>query len=105
MSGLPKESVPSVLAHPYPPDHTYPGYLQSRRLFLNHKGYVIPCCHLNSDTLKLIYGREGNDDKYRLFWETEGKESVNIHHNNFEKILDSDYYHGIIESWNDELIR
>lgn len=103
VSGPPQESSPSVLATSIPTrPHVSCRYLQSRRLFLNHKGYVIPCCHLNSDTLKLIYGREGNDDKYRLFWETEGKESINIHHNNFENILDSDYYHGIIESWTDE---
>jgi len=96
MSGLPFESNNSLS-----PNAVSCRYLQSKRLFLNHRGYLIPCCHLNSDTLKLIYGREGNDNSYRLFWETEGKDSINIHKREIKNILDSDYYHGIIESWND----
>ncbi len=93
LSGLPTE--------PSSPIHNLScRYLQKKRLFLSHKGYLLPCCHLNSDTLKVMYGNYDADPQYALLWQTEGQENININKRNIPEILDSDYFHGIIDSWN-----
>jgi len=89
LSGLPAE--------PSPPIHKLScRYLEKKRLFLSHTGHLLPCCHLVSDTLK------GNDPNYTLLWKTEGKNNNSITHHDIPTILDNDYYHGIIESWNEK---
>ena len=97
LSGLPTKSSESILRM----DPLSCRYLQAKRLFLNHQGILLPCCHFHSDILKTIWGKWDHDTDLTLLWQSEGGEAVNIHNNSIPQILDGGFFSGITESWED----
>lgn len=75
-------------------------YLKQQRLFINHKGALIPCCHLNAKTLEWSVSHTGID-RYEDMLERE-YDNININNNDIETILNGTYFKEIVESWNSD---
>ena len=77
-------------------------YGNQKRIFINHTGDVIPCCHLNAKTLE--YGVSGNTkDSYEtLLRDTDYKNSINLNNVSVEDAISSDVWQGIVNSWDSD---
>ena len=79
-------------------------YKKQNRIFINHMGNVIPCCHLNSEMLEYSAGRKENT-KFTEILNNNGKElSVNIKYNDIDEVMEGDTWQDIVDSWTDEPI-
>ena len=74
-------------------------YMKQNRIFINHKESLIPCCHLNSETLQMAANASPKSD-YGSLYENHGKELCSsLKYNTVEEILEGDYFKDIVSSW------
>jgi len=74
-------------------------YGNQKRIFINHLGNVIPCCHLNSETLEVLIANKIKTN-YGELYNKHGKQLMtNLKYNRIENIITGDFFQDIINSW------
>ena len=79
-------------------------YKAQNRIFVNHMGNVIPCCHLNSEMLEYAVGREENTKFTKILNDNQGELAVNLKYNEIQEVMEGDVWQGIVDAWTDEPI-
>ena len=74
-------------------------YGKQKRIFINHMGNVIPCCHLNSKMMEYSVSGIIKDDFETLLERNDYKNTININQVDVEQAINSDIWQGIIHSW------
>jgi MoaA/NifB/PqqE/SkfB family radical SAM enzyme len=74
-------------------------YGNQKRIFINHMGNVIPCCHLNSKMLEYSVSNEIKDKFEELLEENDYKNTINLHNTTIDKAITSNIWNSIIETW------
>lgn len=75
-------------------------YKDQKRIFINHTGNVIPCCHLNSKMLE--YNASGiiKDNFEQLLNDHNYKKTINLNEVDIDEAISSNIWNDIISSWN-----
>lgn len=76
-------------------------YLAQQRIFVNHMGNVIPCCHLNSETLEWAAGRKDVTRYGEILNQAGGPLAINLKYNSLEDVIEGDVFEEIVNSWED----
>lgn len=77
-------------------------YGKEKRIFINHLGMLIPCCHINGPTLKYMGSSVAQTDYQNLLEKCGSELAVSLKYNTFDEILHSDVWNGITSSWDTE---
>jgi len=72
------------------------------RVFVNHQGMLIPCCHLNSATMSYLNDREVTTPSRKLLDESQGELDLSLYYNSIGEILDGEFWTGVVESWSSD---
>ena len=76
-------------------------YLKQQRIFINHNGNVIPCCHLNSEMLEWNVGRNNITRFGEIVNQNMGVMATNLEYNDLDEIIEGDFFQDIVDSWKD----
>lgn len=74
-------------------------YWKNKRLFLNHMGDLIPCCHLNAETLEYNASNKIKTNYGHLYKESGSMLSTNLKYNTVDEVLEGDVFSNVIKSW------
>ena len=74
-------------------------YLKQQRIFINHNGNVIPCCHLNSEMLEWNVGRDNITRFGEIVNKNMGTLATNLKYNDIDEIIEGDFFNDIVKSW------
>ena len=74
-------------------------YKTQNRIFVNHMGNVIPCCHLNSEMLEYTAGREENSQFTDILNSNAGELAVNLKYNSIHEVMEGDVWKEIADTW------
>lgn len=77
-------------------------YANQKRIFINHMGNVIPCCHLNSKMLEYSVTEEKKDKFEKILSNSDYKNDINIFNNSIDNAITGKVFNNIISSWNDD---
>ena len=77
-------------------------YGNQKRIFVNHMGNVIPCCHLNSKMLEYSVAHDPKDEFEELLNIHNYKDTINLKNASIEQSIHSNVWQGIIDSWDSE---
>lgn len=77
-------------------------YANQKRIFVNHMGNVIPCCHLNAQMLEYPVSRVKRDRFEELLEEHNYEHDINLKNVSIEQALSSKVWQGIQQSWDSE---
>lgn len=70
-------------------------------IFIDHKGRMFPCCFLAAS----VYSRKRHEpinDGWQNIWDNHGNNFIDLHHYDWDKILQSNFWKEISNSWNKE---
>lgn len=73
-------------------------YGNQKRIFVNHMGNIIPCCHLNSKMLEYEVTGKVKDQFEEILADTY-KSEINLAHTSIQQAIQSNIWQGIINSW------
>lgn len=76
-------------------------YKKQKRIFINHRGNVIPCCHLNSEMMEWSAGKPTGSRFVDVLNDNGGELSINLDYNEIDEAMEGEVWDAIIESWND----
>ncbi len=79
-------------------------YQNQNRIFVNHRGNVIPCCHLNAEMLEYSAGREKNTKFTKILNSNAGEEAINLKNNEIKDVMNGKVWNSIVDSWTNEPI-
>jgi MoaA/NifB/PqqE/SkfB family radical SAM enzyme len=74
-------------------------YGNQKRIFINHMGNVIPCCHLNSKMLEYSVNPVIKDKFEELLSNYDYKNTINLHAVSVGEAINSNIWNEIIRSW------
>lgn len=74
-------------------------YGNQKRIFINHNGNVIPCCHLNSKMMEYTASGEVKDDFETLIESNNYYDTINLKNASIDQAINSDIWKGIQDSW------
>lgn len=74
-------------------------YGNQKRIFVNHMGNVIPCCHLNSKMLEFSITNEIKDDFEKILTLNDYKNEININNVSIEHAINGPIFNSIKQSW------
>lgn len=77
-------------------------YKNQNRIFINHRGNVIPCCYLNAEMLEYSAGRRLNSEFTDILNENGGELSVNMNYNTIREAMEGDTWADIVASWDNK---
>lgn len=77
-------------------------YGNQKRIFVNHMGNVIPCCHLNAQMLEYAVTETVKDRFEEILSENNYKDDINLANVSVEEALTGKVFNSIIESWDTE---
>ena len=77
-------------------------YGNQKRIFINHMGNVIPCCHLNSKMMEYSVSENIKDDFETLLVDNDYKNTINLNKVSIEEAIQSNVWNGIIDSWDSD---
>jgi len=77
-------------------------YGNQKRIFINHMGNVIPCCHLNSKMMEYSVSENIKDDFETLLVDNDYKNTINLNKVSIEEAIHSNIWNGIIDSWDSD---
>lgn len=75
-------------------------YSNQKRIFINHMGNVIPCCHLNSKMLEFAVNGKQKDKFEDILLDSNYTNDINLANVNIETALQGKVFTSIIDSWN-----
>ena len=74
-------------------------YGNQKRIFINHMGNVIPCCHLNSKMMEYSVSGGHKDAFESLLEDNNYKETINLANVSIKDAISSNIWQGIQNSW------
>ena len=77
-------------------------YGNQKRIFINHMGNVIPCCHLNSKMLEYSVSDTVKDKFEQLLVDNDYKNTINLQNTTIHDAINSNVWKGIIDSWDSD---
>ena len=77
-------------------------YGNQKRIFINHMGNVIPCCHLNSKMLEYSVTGTVKDKFEQLLVDNDYKNTINLQNTTMQDAINSSVWKGIIDSWDSD---
>ena len=77
-------------------------YSNQKRIFINHTGNVIPCCHLNSKMMEFNATGIVKDEFEQLLSDNKYLDTINLDNVGIEQAVNSDVWQGIINSWDSD---
>ena len=77
-------------------------YGDQKRIFVNHMGNVIPCCHLNSKMLEYSVTGIVKDKFEQLLQDYNYKKSINLFSSTINDSINSDIWSNIISGWKND---
>lgn len=77
-------------------------YGNQKRIFINHRGNVIPCCHLNSKMMEYDATGIHKDDFEQLLDDNNYRDTINLNKVSIEDAIASDVWQGITQSWDSD---
>lgn len=77
-------------------------YANQKRIFINHMGNIIPCCHLNSKMLEFSVTNKEKDKFEKILNDNDYMNDINISNTTIDNALGGKVFNSIVESWNDE---
>lgn len=78
-------------------------YANQKRIFVNHMGNVIPCCHLNSKMLEFPVSGKIKDKFEDLLVEHDYLNDINLKNVSLDEAMNSKVWQGIQNSWTDDI--
>lgn len=78
-------------------------YANQKRIFVNHMGNVIPCCHLNSKMLEFPVSHKIKDKFEDLLVEHDYLNDINLKNVSLDQAMNSKVWNGIKDSWTDDV--
>lgn len=75
-------------------------YSNQKRIFINHMGNVIPCCHLNSKMIEYSATGEIRDKFESILQESNYIKDINLSNTTIESAIKGKVWNKIINSWN-----
>lgn len=75
-------------------------YSNQKRIFVNHMGNVIPCCHLNSKMIEYSATTRVKDKFETILEESNYMEDINLYNASIESAINGKVWNKIINSWN-----
>ena len=76
-------------------------YGNQKRIFVNHMGNVIPCCHLNSKMMEYSVTNNVRDRFEEILEEQQYVQDINIYNVSLEQAITGKVFQAIQKSWND----
>ena len=77
-------------------------YGNQKRIFINHMGNVIPCCHLNAKMMEYSVSESIKDDFETLLANNDYKNTINLNRVSIKEAINSNVWNGIIDSWDSD---
>ena len=77
-------------------------YANQKRIFVNHMGNVIPCCHLNSKMLEYEVTDIKKDKFEDILEKQDYKNDINLVNVDINDAINGKVFNDIIDSWTDE---
>lgn len=77
-------------------------YGNQKRIFINHTGNVIPCCHLNSKMMEYNVTGEVKDQFEQLLLDNDYEQTINLNNVGIEAAINSSVWNGIVDSWDSD---
>lgn len=74
-------------------------YGNQKRIFVNHMGNVIPCCHLNSKMMEYSVSKKIKDRFEEILDNNDYINDINLNYVSLEQALNGKVFKDIIESW------
>jgi len=74
-------------------------YAKQKRIFINHLGNVIPCCHLNSETLEILAAEKIKTNYGELFLKHGKQLETNLKYQKINEVIEGQFFEDIIKSW------
>lgn len=74
-------------------------YSNQKRIFINHMGNVIPCCHLNSKMLEYSVNEIVIDKFEQILKDNNYKNTINLSNVSVEQAISSNVWKDIIKGW------
>lgn len=75
-------------------------YGNQKRIFVNHMGNVIPCCHLNSKMMEFAVTGNQRDRFEDILQSNDYTQDINLQNVSIEQALNGKVFNDIIDSWN-----
>jgi MoaA/NifB/PqqE/SkfB family radical SAM enzyme len=79
-------------------------YGNQKRIFVNHMGNVIPCCHLNSKMMEYSVTNEVKDKFEQILVNNDYKNDINLDNVSIEQAINGNIWSNIIDSWKKDAI-
>jgi MoaA/NifB/PqqE/SkfB family radical SAM enzyme len=77
-------------------------YGNQKRIFVNHMGNVIPCCHLNAQMLEYSVTGKKQDLFEDILEYSDYKNDINLENTEIDQALTGKVFNNIVESWKSE---
>jgi organic radical activating enzyme len=77
-------------------------YSNQKRIFINHMGNVIPCCHLNAKMLEYPVTDKSHDRFEEILTDADYKNDINLEAVSIDEAITGEVFNNIIKSWTDE---
>ena len=74
-------------------------YGNQKRIFINHMGNIIPCCHLNSKMLEYSVTNEVKDKFENILNDQDYKDQINLYNVSIGEAINSQIWKDIQDSW------
>lgn len=74
-------------------------YGNQKRIFVNHMGNVIPCCHLNSKMMEYAVTGQIKDKFEQILVDNDYRNDINLENVSIEQAINGSVWHKIKESW------
>lgn len=78
-------------------------YAGQKRLFINHMGNVIPCCHLNSRMIEYSVSNKKVDLFEDILEKNDYINDINLKNVSIKEAINGKVFNDIIKSWTDEI--
>lgn len=78
-------------------------YGNQKRIFVNHMGNVIPCCHLNAKMLEYPVSNKRRDRFEDILVEQDYVNDINLKHVSIDQAINGKVWSGIKDSWTSNL--
>ena len=74
-------------------------YANQKRIFVNHMGNIIPCCHLNSKMLEYPVSGEKKDRFEEILEDSDYMQDINLSNVSIDEAMNGKVWNSIINSW------
>lgn len=93
------KKLPKANPNPQEPPCISCKYGNQKRIFVNHMGNVIPCCHLNSKMMEFSVSNNVKDRFEEILIENDYMNNINLANVSLEEAMNSNVWNSIKSSW------